>query len=123
MCFFGLTKNPFQYQKLVQEIRTTFATPEDIVCGPKLLNHRYLRACIDEGMRFAPSGPCDLPREVLSGGIRIQGEYYPEGTIVGTVPWVMTHDETDIQKILGLTDPSGGLRIHLPVLVKSLLCV
>lgn len=91
--FFGLTGNPSQCQKLVDEIRGTFETPADIVYGPKLLSCKYLRASIDEGMRFAPSGPCDLPREVLPGGIRIHGEYYPEGTIVATVPWVMTHDE------------------------------
>lgn len=91
--FFGLTGNPSCCQKLVQEIRTTFNTPEEIIYGPTLLSCKYLRACIDEGMRFAPSGPCDLPREVLPGGIRIQGNYYPEGTIVATVPWVMTRDE------------------------------
>lgn len=91
--FFGLTGDPPRCQKLVQEVRTTFNTPEEIVYGPKLLSCKYLRACIDEGMRFAPSGPCDLPREVLPGGIRIHGDYYPEGTIVATVPWVSTRDE------------------------------
>lgn len=92
--FFGLTGDPSRCQKLVDEIRATFATPGDIVYGPKLLTCKYLRACIDEGMRLTPSGPCDLPREVLPGGIRIHGTYYPEGTIVATVPWVMTRDET-----------------------------
>lgn len=91
--FFCLTGDPARCQKLVDEIRTTFNTPEDIVYGPKLLSCKYLRACIDEGMRFAPSGPCDLPREVLPGGIRIDGNYYPDGTIVATVPWVTTRDE------------------------------
>lgn len=91
--FFCLTLDPVRCQKLVDEIRTTFAAAEDIVYGPTLLGCKYLRACIDEGMRFAPSGPCDLPREVLPGGIRIDGAYYPEGTIVATVPWVMTRDE------------------------------
>ncbi|KAL1882973.1 hypothetical protein Daus18300_000611 [Diaporthe australafricana] len=92
--FFCLTGDPTRCQKLVDEIRATFDTPEDIVYGPKLLNCKYLRACIDEGMRFAPSGPCDLPREVLKGGIRIDGNYYPEGTIVATVPWALTHDKS-----------------------------
>lgn len=113
--FFGLTGDPSRCQKLVQEIRTTFDTSEEIVYGPKLLSFKYLRACIDEGMRFAPSGPCDLPREVLPGGIRIQGEYHPEDTIVATVPWVMTHDEM-IYKDPGLyrperwiEDPGAGI--------------
>lgn len=113
--FFCLTGNPSRCQKLVNEIRETFDTPEDIVYGPKLLSCKYLRACIDEGMRFAPSGPCDLPREVLPGGIRIHGNYYPEGTIVATVPWVMTRDEL-IYEDPGLyrperwiEDPSAGV--------------
>ncbi|KAJ4388533.1 hypothetical protein N0V93_005991 [Gnomoniopsis smithogilvyi] len=63
--FFCLTGNPSICQKLVEEIRANFDKVEDIVYGPKLLN-------------------C---------GIRIDGSYYPEGTIVGTVPWVSTQDE------------------------------
>lgn len=112
--FFGLSGNPSQCQKLVDEIRSTFSTPEEIVYGPKLLSCKYLRACIDEGMRLAPSGPCDLPREVLAGGIRINGQYYPQGTIVGTVPWVTTRDETvyddpgQYRPERWIEDPSAG---------------
>ncbi|KAH8885982.1 benzoate 4-monooxygenase cytochrome P450 [Thozetella sp. PMI_491] len=91
--FFYLTGDPARYQKLVSEIRTTFASDQDIVAGRTLSNCTYLRACIDEGMRLTPSGPCDLPREVLPGGIRILGEYYPAGTIVGTVPWVNSRSQ------------------------------
>jgi cytochrome P450 len=90
--FFYLTGNPRQLQKLVDEIRTTFASTDEIVHEPKLLGCEYLRACIDEGMRLTPSGPCELPREVLRGGILIKGEYCPEGTIVATVPWVSSRN-------------------------------
>lgn len=38
-------------------------------------------------MRLTPSGPCELPREVLPGGLIVMGNYHPPGTIVGTVPW------------------------------------
>lgn len=86
--FFYLTGHPEKYEKLVKEIRTTFSSVEDIIHGPKLLGCEYLRACIDESIRLTPSGPSELPREVLSGGIRIMGEYYPAGTIVGTSMWV-----------------------------------
>ncbi|KAI0015455.1 cytochrome P450 monooxygenase-like protein [Xylariomycetidae sp. FL0641] len=86
--FFYLSGDPQRCGKLANEIRTMFTSPEDIVYGPKLMSCAYLRACVDEGMRLTPSGPCELPREVLPGGLRIQGEYYPPGTIVGTVPWV-----------------------------------
>ncbi|KAK4164127.1 cytochrome P450 [Cladorrhinum sp. PSN259] len=86
--FFYLTANPRCLDKVTAEIRTTFPTAEDIVHGPKLLGCQYLRACVDEGMRMTPTGPCELPRQVLAGGILIQGEYYPPGTILGTSPWV-----------------------------------
>ncbi|KAK4107230.1 cytochrome P450 [Canariomyces notabilis] len=90
--FFYLTGDPRRLQKLVDEIRTTFASTDEIVHGPKLLGCEYLRAFIDEGMRLTPSGPCELPREVLRGGILIKGEYYPEGTVVATVPWVSSRN-------------------------------
>ncbi|KAI0424574.1 benzoate 4-monooxygenase cytochrome P450 [Xylaria sp. FL1042] len=53
----------------------------------------YLKACIDEGMRLTLSGPCELPREALLGGHLVKGEYYPEGTIVGTVTWADSHNK------------------------------
>ncbi|GAB1318167.1 Benzoate 4-monooxygenase cytochrome P450 [Madurella fahalii] len=86
--FFYLTGDPRRLQKLVDEIRTTFASADDIVHGLKLSSCEYLRACVDEGMRLSPAGPCETPREVLPGGILIKGEYYPRGTIVAAAPWV-----------------------------------
>ncbi|KAF2970304.1 hypothetical protein GQX73_g3287 [Xylaria multiplex] len=90
--FFYLTGNPSKCAKLVEEIRTTFRSVDDIIYGPKLLGCRYLKACVDEGMRLTPSGPSELPREVLPGGQIINGRFYPEGTVVGTSPWVNSRD-------------------------------
>ncbi|KAK8070551.1 cytochrome P450 [Apiospora hydei] len=93
--FFYLTGDPARLTKLTHEIRTTFPddSADEIVHGPKLLGYRYLAACIDEGMRLTPTGPSELPREVLPGGIVIKGEYYPPGTIVGTCPWADSRNE------------------------------
>ncbi|XDG03854.1 hypothetical protein ABKA04_003469 [Annulohypoxylon sp. FPYF3050] len=91
--FFYLTDNPYQYEKLVKEIRTTFETVGDIVYGPKLSSCTYLRACIDEGIRLSPAGPSEMSREVLPGGITINGEHFPEGTIVGTAQWVNSRSD------------------------------
>lgn len=91
--FFYLTGDPRRCQKLENEILATFESAEDVVYGPKLLGCTYLKACIDEALRLAPGGPCESPREVLPGGIRIKGEYYPPGTIVGSVPWVNSRNE------------------------------
>ncbi|KJZ73697.1 hypothetical protein HIM_06815 [Hirsutella minnesotensis 3608] len=91
---FYLTDDSWRYQKLAKEIMTTFDSVDDIVYGPKLASCKYLKACIDEGMRLAPSGPCELPREVLPGGIVVMGEYYPAGTVLGSVPWVDSRNKS-----------------------------
>ncbi|KAI1651881.1 cytochrome P450 [Daldinia loculata] len=90
---FYITGDSHRYQKLVQEIRTEFKSTDDIVYGPKLSSLVYLRACIEEGMRLAPALPSDLPREVLSGGIEIQGEYFPPGINVGTTNWALSRNQ------------------------------
>lgn len=85
--FWYLVRAPRCYQKLLDELRNTFKTTEDVIYGPRLMGCIYLRACVDEGMRLVPPGPCEPPREVLPGGLNVLGEHYPEGTIVGTAPW------------------------------------
>ncbi|KAI1777222.1 cytochrome P450 monooxygenase-like protein [Hypoxylon cercidicola] len=89
--FFYLTGDPRRCQKLTREIRTTFASADEIVLGPKLSSCTYLKACIDEGMRLSPPVPSDLQREVLPGGLTIKGEFFPAGTNVGTSNWADTH--------------------------------
>jgi cytochrome P450 len=91
--FFYLTGSPNAYTKLANELLKTFKSAEDIVYGPTLMNCVYLRACIDEAMRLVPAGPCEPPREVLSGGLLINGDYYPEGTVIGTSLWCDGHNE------------------------------
>jgi cytochrome P450 len=85
--FWYLVRAPRCYQKLVEELQSTFQTAEDVIYGPKLLGSTYLRACIDEGMRLVPPGPCEPSREVPAGGLDVLNHHYPKGTIVGTAPW------------------------------------
>lgn len=91
--FFYLAHNQRVYLKLVKEIRDTFTDPDQIVHGPQLASCKYLRACIDEALRMAHSGSSELPREVLAGGQMIDGEVYPQGTIVGTPNWALGRNE------------------------------
>lgn len=44
-------------------------------------------------MRITPTGPSELPREVLEGGITVLGNYYPPGTILGNSPWVDSRNQ------------------------------
>lgn len=85
--FFYITHYPHIYAKLVKHIRSTFASVDEIIEGHKLSSCQYLRACLDEALRMTPAGPSELARSVLPGGLQIDGEFFPEGTCVGTTGW------------------------------------
>jgi cytochrome P450 len=90
---FYLTRHPAALERVIVEVRAKFAAVEDIKQGPALNELGYLRACIDEAMRLSPSVGGLLPREVLSGGTTIDGEFVPAGTVVGTPHYAIHHNE------------------------------
>lgn len=90
---FYLTRNPHALERVTHEIRSKFGHVEDIVHGPALGGCSYLRASIDEAMRMSPSVGGILPREVLHGGITIDGRSLPAGTVVGTPHYTIHHNE------------------------------
>lgn len=84
-------KNPSIFQKAAEEIRSCVTSTEQIT-DSKLSSLRYLRACVDETMRLCPPKASSLPREVLRGGITIDGVQVPEGMTVGTSIYALHHD-------------------------------
>ncbi|KAL6712562.1 hypothetical protein ACN47E_000439 [Coniothyrium glycines] len=91
--FFYITHNERIYEKLVKEIRNTFSSAEEIVHCPTLLSSPYLRACIDETLRMAHILPSEPTRMIRKGGMEIDGQFYPEGTLVGCPNWAMYRNE------------------------------
>ncbi|EQL02115.1 Cytochrome P450 family protein [Ophiocordyceps sinensis CO18] len=91
--FFYLVRNAHALKRVTDEIRAKFANAEDIVHGPALGSCTYLRACIDEAMRLSPSVGGILPREVLTGGMTIDGQRVPAGTVVGAPHYTLHHNE------------------------------
>ncbi|KAI5923348.1 cytochrome P450 [Camillea tinctor] len=95
--FFYLSRNPKCYQRLVDEIRSTFSNNSEIQAGPKLASCKYLRACIDEALRIAPPVPGTLWREVAaeSNGqpLVVDGHVIPPGTQVGVNMYTLHHNE------------------------------
>ncbi|ERF68158.1 hypothetical protein EPUS_05239 [Endocarpon pusillum Z07020] len=89
--FFYLIHNPGALKLATAEVRRTFADVEEIVAGPKLNSCVYTHGCIDEALRLSPPVTGHLPREVLAGGLMIEGEFFPEGTIVGTSAYAIHH--------------------------------
>src|SRR6266536_1009867 len=90
--FFYLVHNPSTLEKLSHEIRSIFSDIEAIHTSPILNSCVYLRAVIDEAMRMAPPVGGILPREVLLGGIDIDGLHLPEGVVVGTPHYALHHN-------------------------------
>jgi cytochrome P450 len=81
---FYLLHNLRNMEQLKSEVRENFNNVEEIVTGPQLNSLVYLKACIDEAMRLAPSLPAAIPREVTDGGLEVDGVFLPEGTDCGT---------------------------------------
>lgn len=90
---FYLTRNPTALRRVTEQIRSTFDDVEEIRQGQALNSCNYLRACVDEAMRLSPSVGGLLPREVLSGGITVDGHAIPAGTVIGTPHYTIHHNE------------------------------
>lgn len=89
---FYLVRSPAALQKATEEVRAKFSDVEEIHQGPGLTGCTYLRACIDEAMRMSPSVGGIVPREVLPGGIVVDGEHIPAGTVVGVPHYTIHHN-------------------------------
>lgn len=89
---FYLVHSPAEMKKLADEVRSAFNDVEDIRMGTTLSSLQYLRACIDEAMRLSPSVGGLLPREVLVGGMEIDGNHIPAGTVVGVPHYTVQHN-------------------------------
>jgi cytochrome P450 len=92
--FFYLAHNQTAMRKLCKEIREKFSDVEEIVTGPKLGSCSFLRACIDETMRMTPPVAGILPRQVLAGGMDVDGHHIPAGMDVGVPIYAIHHNPT-----------------------------
>ncbi|MCJ1371098.1 hypothetical protein MMC20_002313 [Loxospora ochrophaea] len=96
--FYFLSHHPSVLTRLTTIIRNSFPTVESIVSGPVLASSTYLRACVDEALRLCPPIPMPLPREVLSGGLHVDGEFFPQGTIVGVPTYTLHHSSAHFDR-------------------------
>lgn len=76
-----LAKNPHCLNKLTTEIRTTFASPQEID-NVSIYKLKYLTACLEESMRLYPPVVGLLWRVPPKGGARACGEWIPEGVSI-----------------------------------------
>jgi cytochrome P450 len=88
--------NPDKYQKLCDEIRTTFKS-EDEIKSEVIGQMPYLMAVIEEALRVHPPVPAGLLRTVPQGGAFIDGNWVPEGTSVAVCSWAAGHNPTNFK--------------------------
>ncbi|GME31502.1 Cytochrome P450 [Neofusicoccum parvum] len=83
---FYLLQNADKLQKLVEEVRTSF-TSEDQLTIENLQKLKYMWACFEEALRMYPPAPSGLPREVAEGGNVICGRWVPETASVSVTQY------------------------------------
>jgi len=126
--FFYLVHNTDALRKATQEARGKFSDVEEIVNGPALNSCAYVKACIDEAMRLSPPVGGMLPREVLPGGIHIDGEYIPAGVVVGTPHYTIHHnpeyfsDPFAFMPERWIPDSTSGVTDHSVAVAQSAFC-
>ncbi|KAI1076098.1 cytochrome P450 [Whalleya microplaca] len=81
---FYVARHPECYDRLAKEIRASFQSGNEI-CGSKLANCHYLRACIDKALRMSPPIPDTLWRQLSpddnsSDPFIVDGHVVPKGT-------------------------------------------
>ncbi|CAK7212888.1 hypothetical protein SCUCBS95973_001613 [Sporothrix curviconia] len=81
---FLLGHNPAAYRILVDEIRSAFASDEDINMK-STARLPYLHAAIEEGMRLYPPASETPPR--ISPGAEVAGHYIPKGVQLSIYQW------------------------------------
>lgn len=82
MATYHILDNPSTFQKLKEEIRSSFSNEEEIT-GTSTARLIYLNAVISETMRISPPGPGTFPRTVPSGGRMVCGSWVAGGMAVG----------------------------------------
>ncbi|KAJ5354081.1 hypothetical protein N7541_006645 [Penicillium brevicompactum] len=76
-----LVHNPESYQKLVEEIRSSYGSEDEITFN-SVSTLAYLKAVIQETFRIHPSVPVGLHRITPKSGSHIDGKWVPGGTWV-----------------------------------------
>ena len=79
-------------------------------------------------MRISPGVPGILPREVLTGGLVIDGHYFPPGTDMGTPHYAIHHNEAYYPDSFAykpqrwIVDAQEGVSVEDVALAQSAFC-
>ena len=91
-----LMTNPGPYQKLKDEIRSAFASEEEINFN-SISKLKYTLAVLHESMRMHPPVPAGIHRFVPAGGAMIDGQWVAGGTDVVVHQWAAYRSECNFR--------------------------
>lgn len=90
---FLLIRNPRVMAKLREELDPVMPKDGDGAFDyEQVKDLKYLKACLDEGMRRRPPVAMGLPREVPKGGATVAGHFVAEGVSVSVPAFSIHHD-------------------------------
>ncbi|KAI1381279.1 cytochrome P450 [Hypoxylon crocopeplum] len=91
-----LTANPKTLQKLTTEVRSSFASEDeiDMVATGK---PAYLQAVVEEALRVYPPAPNGFAREAPAGGTFLMGQHVPAKTVLVCQHYSAYHSEANFK--------------------------
>ncbi|KAI1328958.1 cytochrome P450 [Xylariaceae sp. FL0255] len=92
-----LLRNPKAYQKLKDEIRSSFRSYAEINAKSSI-PLKYLNAVIHEGMRIYSPLPFALPSVVPEGGDTVDGHFIPSGVTVSTARFAASNCKANFDR-------------------------
>jgi len=80
-----ILSKPDVLSKLVKEVRSSFASQEEITVF-KVSSLNYMLACLDEALRIYPPAATAHPRVISPPGVDIGGHFIPAGVSLHSSP-------------------------------------
>ena len=89
-----LIKHPQHLQTLREEVDSVVSPHDHVAPYEAIKNLPFLRACLDEAMRFIPPTSAGLPRRTPPEGAEILGQWIPGNLSVSMPIYTAHHDAT-----------------------------
>ncbi|KAB5513263.1 cytochrome P450 [Coniochaeta sp. 2T2.1] len=92
-----LLRDPKRFEKVKNEIRTKFASEDEITIAATLEGLPYMNACLEEGLRMFPPAPIGFLRQIQPEGDVVDGHAIPGGTSVSVSTWCASHSKENFE--------------------------
>jgi cytochrome P450 len=110
------------YKKLVAEILGAEKSGHlsEMITYAEAQNLPYFQACLKEAMRMRPAVGVNMQRFVPPGGAQIDGQFFPEGTLVSLNGWVLHRNQPTFGKDADIFRPERWLEGNAKEMERSM---